>query len=365
MRARHVVAAISLLATVAVVAAAVLPATERTQKILQLPSELTQWDRTLSLECDNGDQVSCSQLKAVRIALAGDVTASAQMIHDDAEASDAYRARCHDVSHIVGRIATEVIGIENTLNTMSGGCGGGILHGAEEQWGYSRTTEQIERDAAAMCDLLRSLNPAAMDGCAHAIGHALYNAEDDPFTAAGRCPGIFPPGMSESCAEGSVMAYVDQLNGPLDEAELVTAYNGCQGLGRAAGRLCAIALGRTLVRSLDVSIPASMSFCLRHAGDLGPHCALGVGHEAAYQLNPEPVRMVEQCLAVGGPLLDGCLAGGAKLIGIDFLRPELSEEVCNRNPQGAGELCRETLELIQRNSSEIRDLEERSTTSER
>ncbi len=325
----------------------------------ELPEELTGWNQTLSLMCSDGDQVACTQLRAVKLALAGDIAAAAERIHDDAIASDAYRARCHDVSHVVGRIATEVLGIEKTLSTASGGCGGGLLHGAEEQWGYSRTVEEIEQGGAEMCDLLRPLNPTAVDGCAHAIGHALYNALSDPFDAADRCPGIFPDGLRETCAEGAVMAHVDQLDGPLSRAELSDAYAQCPTLQGYAANLCMVALGRTLVRSLDKDVAVSMQFCLDEAGPLGMHCAMGVGHEAAYQLNPQPERMAQQCLAIGGPLLDGCLAGGAKLIGIDFLRPEVSQEICDLNPSGPGALCREVLDIVQRNSAGLRELETR------
>lgn len=352
----------SLLALAMASAVAVYAVWPSTDSVHELPEDLTSWNQTLGLSCSDGDQVACTQLRAVKLALAGEIVAAAERIHDDAIASDAYRARCHDVSHVVGRIATEVLGIEKTLSTVSGGCGGGLLHGAEEQWGYTRSAAEIEDGGAQMCDLLQSVNPTAVDGCAHAIGHALFNALEDPFDAADRCPGIFPEGLRETCAEGAVMAYVDQLKESLTYDELRSTYAKCPSLQGYAANLCNVALGRTLVRSLDKDVVASMQFCADAYDPSDPfamYCAMGVGHEAAYQLNPQPERMVEQCLSIGGPLLDGCLAGGAKLIGIDFLRPEVSEQVCARNPGGPGWMCREVLAVVNRNSEGLRELEQR------
>lgn len=212
-----------------------------------------------------------------------------------------------------------------------------------------------------MCELLRMTNETAVDGCVHAIGHALYDSIKDPFVGAAKCPEIFEnENLLSACAEGSVMAYVDQIPGPLTEEQLRSDYQSCPKLDKGySSELCAGALGRALVRSLDKDVARSLQFCIDNAGALTDFCVIGVGHEAAYQKNPKPEEMAPQCLSFGGKYLDACLAGGAKLIGIDFLRPEVSEQICKLNPAGIGPRCNEVLDIVWRNSKGLRELEKR------
>lgn len=360
--------AVAIVATLALalVGAVVALRSVDTQRFSLTP-DLTYLAQELAGDCVGGDKVSCQQLRAVDLAISGDVEGASRLIDNDADKSDAYRSRCHDVSHMVGRISYAVIGIERTFSELPGGCGGGLHHGAQEQWGHGRSTVEIIAEAKEMCALSRTVNYAAFGACVHSIGHSLEGSSDDPYDAARVCSVIFSDDDADVCAEGSIMSYVDKYSTdirkktrpPASLTELEKYFERCNELRGESVDLCVVSLGRLLYRSLYRDAAEAMAFCNGVPGALATECAFGVGHEIAYNFNPEPERVAETCVAIGGPLLDGCLAGGAKLVGVDFLRPEGSQRVCEANPAGVGPRCQRVLNMLVGYVSALRALEDR------
>lgn len=126
------------------------------------------------------------------------------------ESSEPVYARCHEVTHYLGRTEYEKTkDLASVMATCNSTCQGGCYHGAVEQFfkdNRSLSDSQIRSLFPKICDPIQSLSGIKYDECQHGLGHAgmLLSANNVPQSLT-LCDTLADVAARERCYSGVFM----------------------------------------------------------------------------------------------------------------------------------------------------------------
>jgi hypothetical protein len=317
----------------------------------------------LAGKCARGNTAACDQLKIAEVARELEFDRAIEMIQQRMVGDAFFEAECHQVAHIIGRIAYRQIGISDVVDSMPGICRAGLIHGAQEEWADDKELNVLIAEARTLCNSLEKLGGAALDTCTHGIGHTFEHELQDWVAAAKLCEENLEGWKAAACLSGAIMSYVDfeTENGRLrDDASLLGLFNRCDEFTEQGVVECARAAGLAMMRGKINDIPVSSSLCAQgERRDLAENCMVGVGMETGYLHAPNPPQAIVVCNALAADSVDPCLAGAALWIATNQMDVQAATTICSAQPEGRRKYCDIIMEQVQRQSDSMTQLEQR------
>jgi hypothetical protein len=316
----------------------------------------------LSDKCARGNAAACDQMKIVEIALNLDFDGAIKMIKDRSEGDDFFAAECHQVAHIIGRIAYVELGIKPVVDTMPGICRAGIIHGAQEEWSDDKDLDVLVREARTLCASLEDIGGSALDTCTHGIGHS-YEHELGDWVAAGKlCEETLEGWKGAACLSGAVMSYIDvetEAGRLADEGNLMNIYNKCDSFSPPGIIECSRSTGLAFMAGTGNNVSRSAEICKGGKSELVGDCMVGVGMQNGYVNAATPQGSVAACMTLPGSVQDPCLAGAALWIATNMMDVPASKQICATRPEGQGEFCKLIMSQVEAQSKSMELLENR------
>lgn len=316
----------------------------------------------LADKCVRGNAASCEQLKIVDVARQLDFTAAIGMIKERSEGDDFFAGECHQVAHIIGRIAYAEFGIRRVVETMPGICRAGIIHGAQEEWSDDKSLGDMAEQARTLCDGLEQLGAAALVTCTHGIGHSFEHELGDWVTAAQLCEQHLSNWNAANCVSGAVMSFIDvetEAGRLRDDAALRSVYDRCDTFGPLGTLECARAAGLAIMAGKGYDVASSAQLCMAGKTALVEECMTGVGSENGYRNAADPMNAAKVCLTLPGSVQDPCLAGSAWWVSTNLMDADLAKRICAARPEGIGPACELIMSTADQQASSMRLLENR------
>jgi hypothetical protein len=301
--------------------------------------------------CRGGDRTICEMLPVLELAFDGDTTGALEMLEGFQNRDDDFRTKCHEISHIIGKVSYYEIGIAATIKDLPGGCAGGIHHGALEQWGFDDSLEHMQEIAGSVCDPLLDEGSVSHEVCVHGVGHALERNILGWERAADLCEKVYEEGDRGSCVIGAVSSQMTvhhaELKVPYRMDEIEDFIQRCQTLPADMAAGCVdVVMYQALPTLAGPRFAEGLALCLR-LENYDENCANGVGMTAANANVGDPGVVVEICRDNAGDLLDACLGGGSMWVAMNLQNESLAREICTPDGQVLGSRCREVLDQIE------------------
>jgi hypothetical protein len=317
----------------------------------------------LAGKCQRGNEAACEQLKITEVARGLEFDQAIAMIEQQMVGDAFFEAECHQVAHIIGRIAYTQMGIAKVVDTMPGICRAGLIHGAQEEWADDKELDILTEEARTLCNSLEELGGAALDTCTHGIGHTFEHELQDWVGAGKLCEQTLEGWKAAACLSGAVMSFVDieTENGRLrDNASLLQLFNRCDEFSEQGVVECSRAAGLAMMRGKVNDIPVSSQLCaLGERPDMVSNCVLGVGMETGYLNATNPPKAIEDCMVLANDAQDPCLAGAALWIATNQMDTAAATAICDGRPAGRRQYCDTIMEQVQRQSDSMSRLEQR------
>ena len=150
--------------------------------------------------------LACMAGKLERLVASDGVPAALDSLED--EVNDGDSPDCHQLTHVIGRAATERYPtVSVAFRAGSQMCGAGYYHGAMEgivqELGRRRVTQRIP----VLCTALRKERKYGIRrySCAHGLGHGLHSISDGVRAAIGRCKRFRDSSERRYCYSGVFM----------------------------------------------------------------------------------------------------------------------------------------------------------------
>ena len=316
----------------------------------------------LSDKCTRGNQAACDQMKIVEIALNLDFDGAIKMIKDRSVGDDFFAAECHQVAHIIGRIAYVELGIKPVVDTMPGICRAGIIHGAQEEWSDDKELDVLVKEARTLCASLEEIGGSALDTCTHGIGHS-YEHELGDWVAAGKlCEETLEGWKGAACLSGAVMSFIDietETGRLADEENLMSIYNKCDSFTPPGIVECSRSTGLAFMAGTGNNVSQSADICNKGKSNLIGDCLVGVGMQNGYVNAATPQSSAAICMNLPGSSQDPCLAGAALWIATNMMDVEASKQICATSPKDQGKFCKLIMSQVEAQSKSMEQLENR------
>ncbi len=313
--------------------------------------------------CRGGDRTVCEMLPVVELAFDGDTTAALEMLERLQNRDDDFRTKCHEISHIIGKVSYYEIGIAATIRDLPGGCAGGIHHGALEQWGFDDSLDNMQVIAGSVCDPLLDEGFVSHEVCVHGVGHALERKILGWERAAELCEKVYEEGDRRSCVIGAVSSQMTvhhaELKVPYRMDEIEDFVQRCQVLPADMASGCVDVVMYQALPTRTVSrFAEGLALCQR-LENYGEHCANGVGMTAANANVSNPGVVVDICRDNAGELSDACLGGGSMWVAMNLQNESLAREICTADGRVVGSRCQEVLDQLEETVKGQRNLDTR------
>ena len=316
----------------------------------------------LSKKCASGNDAACEQLKIVEIALNLDFDGAIKKIKDLSESDDFFAAECHQVAHIIGRIAYVELGIKPVVDTMPGICRAGIIHGAQEEWSDDKQLDVLVRESRTLCKSLEEIGGSALDTCTHGIGHSFEHKLGDWVAAGKLCEDTLEGWKGAACLSGAVMSYIDietEAGRLLDDKNLMNIYNKCDSFSPPGIVECSRSTGLAFMAATGNKVARSAEICEGGKTELIGDCMVGVGMQNGYVNAVTPQESAVICLTLPDSLQDPCLAGAALWIATNMMDLSASQKICATRPEGQGQYCKLIMSQVEAQSKSMEQLENR------
>lgn len=315
-------------------------------------------------QCQSGDSAMCELLPVADTAFDGDIEGAIAMAENLRLRDDNLRTRCHDVSHVVGKLSYDEYGILDVIAKLPAGCMGGVYHGALEQWGVFASGNEMLAIAGQVCEPLRQIGEVPLEVCTHGVGHALERNTGDWEQAARMCSESMPESDQSSCVIGATASGVDSF--VLEQgrahsmAEVEALVTSCTTLEDEVVSSCVeVAVFKSLPGAGRPRYVEGHRLCARFER-VDQDCSHGLGMmvASAYQL-VNPTLTVATCRRAAEHLLDACLAGAATWVAMNMDDAALAKSICTTPGHVMADRCREALEDIDRLTEGHRTLDKR------
>lgn len=316
----------------------------------------------LSDKCTRGNSAACEQMKIVDVALKLDFDGAIQMIKDRSDGDDFFAAECHQVAHIIGRIAYVELGIKPVVDTMPGICRAGIIHGAQEEWSDDRELDELVREARTLCASLEEIGGSALDTCTHGIGHSFEHELGDWVAAGQLCEENLEGWKGAACLSGAVMSYIDietEAGRLADKDSLMRIYDKCDSFSEPGIVECSRSSGLAFMAGTGNDVAGSAKICTSGKSALIGDCMVGVGLQNGYVNAAAPQGAVASCMNLDDSIKDPCLAGAALWIATNLMDVPASKQICAARPEGQGEFCKLIMSQVEQQSKSMEQLENR------
>jgi len=316
----------------------------------------------LSDKCSRGNSAACEQLKIVEMAMKLDFDGAIKMIKDRSVGDNFFAAECHQVAHIIGRIAYGELGIKPVVDTMPGICRAGIIHGAQEEWSDDKDLDELIREARTLCASLEEIGGSALDTCTHGIGHSFEHELGDWVAAGQLCEENLEGWIGAACVSGAVMYYfvIESEAGRLaDKENLMRIYDKCDSFSEPGIVECSRSSGLAFMAGTRNDVARSAEICTGGKSALIGDCMVGVGMQNGYVNAASPQGAVTTCMNLPGSIQDPCLAGSALWIATNLMDVQASREICATRTEGDEKFCKLIMSQVGQQSKSMEQLENR------
>lgn len=215
---------------------------------------------------------------------------------------------CHEPSHMLGAILTpeRLAGVQ-----FASVCTDGLLHGAFETWGKSKSLTQASEQVLGLCA------PLGAHSCAHVAGHALYKAAPDYKVALEECRALKV--FTEGCANGVVMLVFEELRSKNAKPSLQQVAEVCSVLEEETKPVCEEELPWQWTLS-GLSWEETITGCANVSKEGRSACARGSGRIAYAGGNYTPAETFDRCAkGVDKNIVSWCIASAANEVGQNSL----------------------------------------------
>lgn len=317
----------------------------------------------LAAKCERGNTAACDQLKIVEVARGLEFTKAIAMIEKRSENDAFFAAECHQVAHIIGRIAYNEMGIHDVVDTMPGICRAGVIHGAQEEWSDAKSLDDLTREARTLCSSLEAIGGSALDTCTHGIGHSFEHELGDWVGAGRLCEQNLEGWKAAACLSGAIMSFIDiesEAGRLANDENMLKIFDQCDSFSPEGVVECARSAGLAIMNGKKNDLAASATLCMAGKTEaLIGDCILGVGSENGYRNAATPENAATTCLTLPTVAQDPCLAGSALWIASNMMDVPAAEQICAARPGPLGRYCQEIMLQVQGVSESMRKLETR------
>jgi hypothetical protein len=324
--------------------------------------EARKAQQLLVQRCQAGDRAMCELLPAVDKAFDGDLDGSISMMESLRQRDDFFRTRCHDASHVVGKLSYHEYGILEAIANLPAGCMGGVYHGALEEWGFFAEADEMREIAGQVCEPLRAVGSVGHEICIHGLGHALERNSRDWKKAAEVCESALTGVDSTSCVYGAVASAIDDYmmrTGSVYTIEQIEELiTECSALAQAASVCVEVAVFKALPGTNRARYEQAHSLCARIEG-FNEECSHGLGMVVAAYNMVNPKLSATVCRRASEELYDACLGGASTWVAMNMDDAVLAKSICQTPGHVIGKRCRAILDDIDRLVEGHRTLDQR------
>lgn len=301
----------------------------------------------------SANDYACYQERYQGLVQESGVEAAFTELKSEYDKNDFVKAQCHQITHVIGRAATDVYGdLPNTYSKGDNFCWSGYYHGAMEATVAKIGPDKILDEADTICDPLAEGDQKQSFyhyNCVHGLGHGFMGIQNNElFESLETCDTLRDDWERESCYSGVFMENImakDNPSHPSKELRADEPLYPCTDVEKKYKPQCYLMQTSYALETQDYDFQAVFDLCGTVEGEFRPTCYQSLGRDASGNTVSDVDKTNANCmLGEDYEARSNCVIGAVKDFISYYSRDTEAKELCDSFDADLRKVCQDIAE---------------------